>query len=928
MTPQLSNSRHPDSSSADLPTTDLRVGVSDDVCANVVAPLTPAAGARRPDQFDGFEILSELGRGAAGRVYLARQFAPVRRTVVLKVGQYLSAECEKLAKLQHPNVVPVYSFHQNGHAQAVCMPYRGPLTLGHLVARLQSENIRTLDGRALTTVIEECRKGRQPAADTESAEAGRPEDLPRELAAPNRSAALFGTLRGLNYTDATLTLIRQVVAGLRAAHGERIVHCDLKPANVLIGDDGSAQLLDFGIAFDKAELASRQLRLGGTRPYMSPEQLRSLAEVAVEHDERSDLYSVGVMLYELLAGRYPYPADFDPDAAALERDRERRFVAPTPLRALNARVPYAVESIVRKCLAPDPTNRYQSAADLLDDLDRQIARRPLRFAPNVSQRERLRNWATRNRAVLAVVLVLGVAGTATGAIAARDARTRAENRRLEVAALVDGFAADRENAEFCFFPADRDPEFRARAWAAAESALSRLRAWESDDWFQAGELASLPPDRLDGLRRDSARLMLQLAHSRGHQAAHTGNAAERDGLLREAAQWNSRAERVHPNPASCRVVWSQREFLARLGGDVTEADRLKRRANGLPSAPAEAVLEGRQLYAEGRLHAALAAFVGATRADPQHFWGHYYAAICHQLLGDARSALAEFDICAAIRPGYFGTHFNRGQVRLRLNRTDAEDDLDKALELRPDWADGHFERALIREVQQRFPDAVADLDRALALGYTPTSVYLVRSRVRGRMGEKEAADKDFAAAIKTPPSDERGWLARAQAQLYRNPDAALADYATALKLNPRLTHALQGTAHLLARAGKNKEAADALTKVIDLDPDSADAWSGRGVVRARLGDRELALADARAALRLSGHPATKYQVAGIHALFAGANADDRTEALSLLDAALRAGFGFDLLGKDRELDGLRKDADFVRMVAAAKAYWTAHKPTN
>jgi tetratricopeptide (TPR) repeat protein len=291
------------------------------------------------------------------------------------------------------------------------------------------------------------------------------------------------------------------------------------------------------------------------------------------------------------------------------------------------------------------------------------------------------------------------------------------------------------------------------------------------------------------------------------------------------------------------------------------------------------------------------------------------------MLGRDRDAVAAYDICRSLRPEFYGTYFNRGQVLFRLSRgAEAEADFDRALKARPAWADAHFQRAVAREIQGRYADALADLDRALELGYTPTSVYLVRSRVHGRRGEKEAAERDFAEGIKTVPADERGWLARAQARLFRDPPAALADYEAALKLNPRLVYALQGKAHLLSRVDKNREAADALTRLIDVNPDVPDAWSGRGVLKARLNDRDGALADAREALRLSEGPATKYQVAGIYALTARTHPEDRREALSLLDTALRAGFGFEYLADDPELDPLRKDPEFEKTVDAARKY--------
>ena len=916
----------------DMPTSNLLVpadaGEADSTptCVVDAKPLcTPDPFPKPGDSFQGFTILSELGRGATGRVFLARQPAPTLRTVVLKLGLHLSSECRKLAKLQHPNIVPVYSFHQQDRVQAVCMPYRGPLTLAHLVSRLRSEDYQTLDGRALTTAIIECRKSRQPSVEI----IARPPEADLAVASEpgssgkvsDRAAELYARLRGLNYTDAILSIIRQVVEGLRVAHGERIVHCDLKPANVLIADDGCAQLLDFGIAFDKTNLAAELLRLGGTRPYMSPEQLTSFATSELEHDERSDLYSVGVMLYELLTGRLPFEADFDSAPAAIERDRSNRFFAPPPMQSLNPRIPCAVASIVGKCLAPEIADRYQAATHLLEDLDRQLAHRALRFAPNTSRRELASKWGIRNRFFLAAAGLLVAAGAVSGAFALRDSQRADELRRMEVFAAGEPFATDLEESEFYFGLADREPEYRERAWSAAHRALERFQARDDDEWFRRPEFASLSPDRLELYRRQVAGLNLLLANSRAQEAARQTDAPAREKLLLEAREWNHRAERNHPAAEGCRAVWVQRGFLSRLGGDPAAAERYARQAERIPRDAADAVLEGRQFMMEDRVQAALAVLKEAVRLDPKNFWAVFYSSACQQMLGEYRDAVTGYDLCGSLRPGFFGTSYNRGLSRLRLGLlAEAEGDFNRTLEARPNWADAHFQRALAREFQKRYADAMDDLNRCLELGYPPTSVLLVRSRVHGRMGDKLAAERDFADGIKAVPTDERGWLARAQARLYREPAAALADYDEALKLNPRLISALQGKAHLLSTAGKNDAAAQALTRIIDINPDSPDAWSGRAVMRARQGDRDGAVADAREALRLTERPGTKYQVAGVYALSSKANPADLREAYSLLDSALRDGFGFEYLDKDPELDPIRKDPDFKKLVDAARAY--------
>ncbi len=333
--------------------------------------------------------------------------------------------------------------------------------------------------------------------------------------------------------------------------------------------------------------------------------------------------------------------------------------------------------------------------------------------------------------------------------------------------------------------------------------------------------------------------------------------------------------------------------------------------------------------AEGRLAAAQRVFKEASESDPRNFWALFYKAACAQRLGQDWEAAANYDTCVSLQPRFFGTHYNRGQVRARLGRfADAEADFDRVIELSPDGADAYFFRALTREAQKRYPDAVADLNRALELGFTPTSVYLVRSRVYARMDDGAAANRDRAEGLKIEPTDERGWLARAQAKLIDDTTGALSDYDKALEFNPRSVTALQGRGHLLSRAGKSREAVEALSRIIEINSESPDAWSGRGVLNARLNDRDAALRDAREALRLTEGPKTKYQVAGIYAMTSQAHPDDRHEAFAMLDAALRAGFGFEYLEQDRELDPIRKDPEFKKTVDAARAYRTSLKSVD
>ena len=902
--------RSTDRASADDTSLD-DVSRTESVDVKATGPLEayPEPGTR----VDGFAILSELGRGSMGRVYLARQSAPTERTVVLKVGPHLSSECQKLAKLQHANIVPVYSFHAWGSVQAVCMPYRGPVTLAHLVTRLRDESLPTLNGRALTTAIDRCRKERPvPVARGDAPTAA-------------HTGAALARVRGLSFVDAVLTVVRQIVEGLRVAHAAGIVHGDLKPANVLLADDGTAQLIDFGVAIDDSDRTG-PIRIGGTRPYMSPEQLRSFRNANRDFDSRSDLYAAGVVLYELLTGRYPYEYVPDSNPNALDWDISNRYRPPASVRAGNASVPPAVVSIVARCLAADVAHRYQAAVELREDLDRQLSQRPLRYAPNPSRPELVKKWVSRHRAILIATGGLGVAIAGSAAIAARDARNGLELTRLRVAEASDAFIEDVENAQFAFALAESDPASRVKAWDSARRALGRFDAGDDDQWYLRPTFASVPDDRVTDLRRRTSGLMTLLANDRVQTALRDPSADGRSQGMAEARLWNERAAATHPHADGGIAAGTQRIYLDRLANVSVETVRPAVAPVTSPDHPDDGVTVGRQLLAEGRYKEALSILTGAAKAEPKHYWPHFYAAVCRQHLGEFREAVGGYDICASLRPGYAGTEFNRGACRMRLGQyAEAEQDFGRALAARPDWADAAFQRAIAREAGKDYAGAVADLALAFERGYSPTNVYLARSRVYGRMGNRDAADRDARDGLRAVPTDERGWLARAQARLFRDPAAARADYDQCLALNPRNTIALQGLAHAIAVLGDDRAVVDVLTKLIAIDPTVSDAWSGRAVHRARLKDRDGAFDDAREALRLSDRPATKYQVAGVYATTARENPDDRREAFSLLDAALRGGFGFEHLATDPELDPLRADPEFTKTVDAARAFRAALK---
>jgi len=893
------------------------------------------------DEQFGFHLLADLGRGAFGRVYLARQVSLADRLVVLKVGADLSDESQKLAQVEHPNVVPIYSFHREGHLQALCMPYLGPVTLAHVLERVELAGVSTRSGKVLTEIMQECQRSRRQAHITTTRAAHDMTEIGRDLPpgpppVEKRSRARkghspFGTLRGLSYVDAVLWIGARLAGGLACAHDQGIVHSDLKPANILIGNDGQPMLLDFSVAFDLKARARVAGYIGGTMPYMSPEQLMSVQSRTASFDGRCDVYALGIILYELLTGRLPFGTDRDSTAAGLADAIAARVGARPGLRGWNPAVPPAVESIIHRCLEPDLEHRYQSARELAEDLERQLARRPLLYAPNTSSAERVGKWATRNRHVLAACALLLIGGGVAGGFAARDAAHTRRVNELESVQLADSFGDDYRTAFRRLALVSSDPALQDEAMAAAQRAFDRYGVLNSERWWESSQFLRLVPNRQIEVRAHMSTLLLAVAHAKGIEVAHTKEGDERAALIGDALELNVLAEKSHPEAAGCHAIWSQRAALARQLQDEAQAKECEGRARAIPLRTSQDYwMEGRAAYGAGRIQEAIKYLSHAARLDPQAYWPRFYLGLCCQAMALEEDAVRAYSVCAVLEPTFFASYFNRGLSQLRLrNFAEAEADFDRALEHKSEWAQAHLQRALARERQKKYADAIDDLNRALSLGYSPTQVYVVRSRVYAKLGDAGASERDRAEGLRLEPRDEKDWSVRGHARAEAGDlKGALADFEKALAINPRSMAALQNSSHVLSRLGRNEDAAATLTRLLETYPDLVEALSGRGVLYARLQKREAALHDAERALSLApNHPPTLYQVAGIYALTSRTNPDDRREALRLLSAALRRGFGFELLEQDRELDPVRQDEEFKQVVAGARAA-LASRPTG
>jgi WD40 repeat protein len=378
-------------------------------------PTTPpepvgvaAAGGPTPE---GYEVLGELGRGSMGVVYRARQRA-LNRLCALKMilsgghatendrARFL-VEAEVVARVRHPGIVQVYDYGTHGGL---------------------------------------------PFFSLELCEGGSLADRLRESPLPPREAA---------------QVVEQVARAVQAAHEAGIVHRDLKPGNVLLGADGSPRVTDFGLA--KRAEGGGNTQTGavvGTPSYMAPEQAQGGKGVGAA----ADVWALGAILYECLAGRPPF-------RAATPLDTILQVVAdePVPLRQLNAAVPYDLETICHKCLQKEVSKRYARAVDLAEDLGRFLRGEPIIARP-VSAVERGLKWVRRNPLVASLVASV-ILAIAAGVIVASAFALRAEKQLARAESLL--YSSQLGLAEAAWQTDDT-----AGAWQHLESTRPSLRGWE------------------------------------------------------------------------------------------------------------------------------------------------------------------------------------------------------------------------------------------------------------------------------------------------------------------------------------------------------------------------------------------------------------------------------------------------------------------
>lgn len=710
-----------------------------------------------------FRILREIGQGGMGVVYEAEQIS-LRRRVALKTFPFAAIlddrglrrfknEAVAAASLKHPNIVTIFSVGCDRGVHYYAMDYIEGQTLARVIEELkglprsgEGPGVPIEAGGAVPGGLAEAEAEVQPGAihlpiGADTVENAVPSPLSASPAADTRSgspgaASTWISHQPAEFFHAAARLGIQAAEALDHAHRLGVVHRDIKPSNIMVDAQGHLWVTDFGLAMVDAESASTLTRSGdlmGTLRYMSPEQVEGNWRVL---DHRTDVFSLGATLYELLT--------LQPAVAATDRHTAIHEIVdrdPPPPRRINGAVPKDLETIVLKALAKDPRNRYTTAQDMADDLRRFLDDQPIRaHRPRIA--ERLSRWSRRHRALVwsaAISMIVMLAGLlASTALALRAYQS--EKQQRDIAA---------ENAA------------RAQTnYEVARKAVKQMLTRVADE-----EVAQFPEMK-----------------------------EVRQGLLEDAAAFYTELLELNPGDA---VVFCERGHVysclqqyGKAGADFRKAVELE------PDDPALQFALAWHLYhcpdvAYRDQRRALEHAKRAVALDPQKSLYHVVLTYIYLALRCRDQAVAEIQEVVRLDPGSAATYAALGEVyRLLGDRQTALENLKKAVELAPRSPFIDYSLAQVFATLHQEESALAALDRAIEVNPNPNGnqtfyFYSLRGDINWALGRQAAALADFSKSIELAPF--RSYVYKRRAVVYfqmKDYDRALADIAKAVELNP------------------------------------------------------------------------------------------------------------------------------------------------
>lgn len=831
---------------------------------------TPDADWAKLMQVDSelrYQLKAEIARGGLGRILQARdqhlgrdvaikEMLPQRTPSAKRLHRFL-LEAQVTGQLEHPSIVPIYALGVNPSGQ----PFY---------------SMKLIGGRTLAEVIKEYH------------------------ALEPKSARASEMLHDL------LSAMVDMCNAIGFAHDRGVLHRDIKPQNVMIGDFGETLVVDWGLAklYRESETkqrhdeASKDLRkttqlwqqpanengndeadfddsetnddrrhetaagtVIGTIPYMSPEQAAGAVETL---DARCDIFSLGATLYEVLTGQFAYQGQ---KSQLLEQARLCKFAPP---RKIKPEIPAALEAVCLKAMAAEPDDRYQTAKELGEEISRWQSGRPVDAYPEpwLDRAERfVREHRTACLSTAAALLALLLVGGAWRWHSWQRIESVAAGARVLVSQGQQAFNQGR-------FEAAAENFTEAKGQAAAEPSLVDLQseiqtrideARQRLEKTRAAALAKTKLRNFDRLHDDALFYGMLLVGYDVRKSIERAEQSATDALALFAVRADS-----DRRPQLTDLLYSEEEQQRVIGA----CRRLRMVLADAAAQPLDTASE------EARHAAALRALAILDRVDVDVAGGvnrevdgddrplkalHLRRALYLKQAGDTAAAWIERQRADDVQPADAHDHFMVGDFHYRnQDYTLAIHQFQQALRKAPDhfWAQYYLGVCQLR--LEHWSEAIASFNASIRPGNEFVYVYILRGLAYGEMGDLDAAEADFAQAARIDPNEYGLYINRGIVRLrHRQVKKAADDFRIAIDQDDQQPAGYLNLAEALRLQGKMADALVELEHCIEVAPTYARAFHAKAIIHVQQNKLDESLDDLDDAIRWA--PSGSMLAAQIHA---------------------------------------------------------------
>jgi serine/threonine-protein kinase len=707
--------------------------------------------------FGKYKLLGKLGEGGMGVVYKALD-VELNRTVALKMllGEESGMDKEQVerfirearaaAKLKHPNIVSVYEFGEQGGRHFFTMDF--------------------IEGESFKDAL-------SPEAKTRLSN--------------TRIAEIF----------------RDIANALNYAHSAGIVHRDIKPANILISKDGTPYLSDFGLAREMKGTEKSITVSGavmGTPYYMSPEQASGEKR---KIDARSDVFSMGAVMYEALTGKRPF------DGAQLYEilDKVIQKDPPSP-KSVSAVVQWDLNTICMKCLEKERHRRYQSAGELASDIRRFLDGEPINAVPSGFLTKALKRAKKNKLATGAVATAIIVLLIVLVYAMISSARTSGKiETYMEQAALEFGQGNYADARSWCDKALELSPED-----ASAKELQERCVA----------EIAK----KDEKARSESEAAKAEVAEELAKKAIRAKAQAVLDrmkALTRPEEKLKACDDALKIDPAF-GLAWQEKGYTHKEMEEYDNAFDCFTEAIKLEPTLAYSYYERAMITEEQRQNpeGAIPDFEKVVELDPNSHIGYYAKGCIESGKKKYDDAILSYTRAIEIYPQYYLAYNNRGNARVKKGEVDgAIADYNKAIELQPDDASAYYNRGnALGKRKGNFDGAIADFSKAIELRPDFVEAYCNRGVARDLKGDVDSAIADYNKVIELNPDDAEAYCSRGAVRDHKGDvDGAIADYNRAIELKLNNAYVYYNRAIAREKKGDFDGAIKDYEKCLELAPD-------------------------------------------------------------------------------------------------------------